>query len=79
MNSLRSPASANSLFSCRPTRGLVSRSGIIPLSYTQDAIGPIARCVYDLAAALTVMAGVGIDAADNTVCRSVCMFHGPAS
>lgn len=79
MNSLRSPASANSLFSCRPTRGLVSRSGIIPVSYTQDAIGPIARCVYDVAAALTVMADVGIDTADNTVCRSVCMCRGPAS
>ncbi|KAF1351014.1 amidase signature domain-containing protein [Delphinella strobiligena] len=66
MNSLRSPASANNLFSCRPTRGLVSRSGIMPVSYTQDAIGPIARCVYDVAAALTVMASVGIDTADNT-------------
>ena len=43
VNSLRSPASANSLFSVRPTRGLISRTGIIPISYTQDAIGPIAR------------------------------------
>ncbi|KAK5115343.1 hypothetical protein LTR62_001543 [Meristemomyces frigidus] len=66
VNSLRSPASANSLFSCRSTRGLISRNGIIPISYTQDVIGPIARCVEDMAAALTVMASVGYDPSDNT-------------
>ncbi|KAE8453785.1 hypothetical protein EG329_009297 [Mollisiaceae sp. DMI_Dod_QoI] len=65
VNSLRSPASANSLFSVRPTRGLISRAGIIPISYTQDAIGPIARNVKDLAVALTVMASVGYDGNDN--------------
>ncbi|KAK6394036.1 hypothetical protein LTR65_001882 [Meristemomyces frigidus] len=65
VNSLRSPASANSLFSCRPTRGLITRTGIIPISYTQDTIGPIARCVEDVATALTVMSSVGFDAADN--------------
>ena len=65
VNSLRSPASANSLFSIRPTRGLISRSGIIPISFTQDAIGPIARNVDDLAVALTVMASVGYDPNDN--------------
>ncbi|TKA26446.1 hypothetical protein B0A50_05282 [Salinomyces thailandicus] len=66
VNSLRSPASANSLFSCRPTRGLISRAGIIPISYTQDAIGPIARSVEDVATALTVLASVGYDEDDNT-------------
>lgn len=66
VNSLRNPASANSLFSIRPTRGLISRSGIIPVSYTQDAIGPIGRTVKDLAIALTVMASVGYDENDNT-------------
>ena len=65
VNSLRSPASANSLFSVRPTRGLISRAGIIPISFTQDAIGPIARNVDDLAVALTVMASVGHDTDDN--------------
>ncbi|KAK3672410.1 hypothetical protein LTR78_007717 [Recurvomyces mirabilis] len=65
VNSLRSPASANSLFSCRPTRGLITRSGVIPISYTQDVIGPIARCVEDVATALTVMASVGYDSMDN--------------
>ena len=66
VNSLRSPASANSLFSVRPTRGLISRAGIIPISFTQDVIGPIARNVNDLAIALTVMASVGYDPSDNT-------------
>ena len=65
VNSLRSPANANSLFSIRPTRGLISRTGIIPVSYTQDAIGPIARSIDDLAIALTVMASVGYDPDDN--------------
>jgi Asp-tRNA(Asn)/Glu-tRNA(Gln) amidotransferase A subunit family amidase len=66
VNSLRSPASANSLFSLRPTRGLISRGGIIPVLYTQDIIGPIARNVKDLAVALTVMASNGFDPLDNT-------------
>ncbi|KAI1768566.1 amidase signature enzyme [Hypoxylon sp. FL1150] len=65
VNSLRSPASANNLVSVRPTRGLISRAGILPISFTQDAIGPIARNIRDLAVALTVMASVGNDEADN--------------
>jgi amidase len=55
--SIRSPASANSLVGVRPTRGLVSRSGIIPYSTTQDAAGPITRTVEDAARVLDVMAG----------------------
>ena len=66
VNSLRSPASANSLFSVRPTRGLISRAGVIPISYTQDVVGPIARNVNDLAVALNVMTSVGYDLEDNT-------------
>lgn len=65
VNSLRSPASANSLFSVRPTRGLITRNGIIPISYIQDAIGPIVRTVKDAAIALTVMASTGYDPIDN--------------
>ncbi|KAF2867589.1 amidase signature domain-containing protein [Massariosphaeria phaeospora] len=65
VNSLRSPASANSLFSIRPTRGLVTRTGIMPISHTQDSIGPIARSMKDVAIALTVMASTGYDAADK--------------
>lgn len=65
VNSLRSPASANSLFSVRPTRGLISRAGVIPVSYTQDAVGAMARSPRDLAVALTVMARAGFDPRDN--------------
>ncbi|KAH0845073.1 hypothetical protein AYO21_01666 [Fonsecaea monophora] len=65
VNSLRSPASANSLFSFRPTRGLISRAGVIPISYTQDTIGAIGRSLPDIATALTVMASIGYDPADN--------------
>jgi Asp-tRNA(Asn)/Glu-tRNA(Gln) amidotransferase A subunit family amidase len=57
VNSIRSPASANALVGIRPTKGLLSRSGIMPVSETQDAIGPIARNVADAARLLEVMAG----------------------
>ncbi|EAQ89894.1 hypothetical protein CHGG_06513 [Chaetomium globosum CBS 148.51] len=65
VNSLRSPASANSLFSFRPTRGLISRAGVIPVSSTQDTVGAMARNPSDLAVALSVMASVGFDPRDN--------------
>src|SRR6516162_3404131 len=55
--SIRSPSSANSLVGIRPTRGLVSRAGIIPLSTTQDAAGPITRTVDDAARTLDIIAG----------------------
>ncbi|KAM7208849.1 Amidase signature domain containing protein [Naviculisporaceae sp. PSN 640] len=55
MNSLRSPASANGLFSFRPSRGLVSRDGVVPVSETQDAVGAMARDVRDLETAWEVM------------------------
>jgi Asp-tRNA(Asn)/Glu-tRNA(Gln) amidotransferase A subunit family amidase len=55
--SIRSPASAQSLVGIRPTRGLVSRRGVIPASITQDEVGPITRTVEDAARALAVMAG----------------------
>ena len=55
--SIRSPSSANNLVGVRPTRGLVSRGGLIPNSQTQDEVGPIARTVTDAALILDVMAG----------------------
>ncbi|KAI1337063.1 amidase signature enzyme [Xylariaceae sp. FL0016] len=66
VNSLRSPASANNLVSVRPTRGLLSRTGVMPISTTQDNVGPMARTIEDLAVALTVMASVGADERDNS-------------
>jgi len=64
VNSVRSPASANSLVGIRPTRGLVSRSGIAPCSEFQDQSGPIARTVTDAAILLNDMAGY--DPADKS-------------
>ena len=60
--SIRSPASAQSLVGIRPTRGLLSRGGIIPVSSTQDEAGPITRTVEDAARMLDVI--VGYDPAD---------------
>jgi amidase len=60
--SIRSPSSANNLVGIRATRGLISRSGVVPNSQTQDEVGPIARTVTDAALLLDVMAGY--DAAD---------------
>ncbi|HEU4562025.1 MAG TPA: amidase [Longimicrobium sp.] len=52
------PSSANSVVGIKPTLGLVSRSGIIPISHSQDTAGPMTRTVADAAALLTVLAGV---------------------
>lgn len=57
VNSIRSPASANSLVGLRPTIGLVSRTGISPCAMTQDVGGPITRTVADAAIMLGAMAG----------------------
>lgn len=51
------PSSFNGLVGIKPTVGLVSRSGIIPVSAAQDTAGPMARSVADAAALLTVIAG----------------------
>jgi amidase len=52
------PASANSTVGLKPTLGLVSRSGIVPISAEQDTAGPITRTVTDAAAVLSVVQGV---------------------
>lgn len=52
------PASVNGIVGIKPTVGLVSRSGIIPISKTQDTAGPMARTVKDAAILLSVLAGV---------------------
>jgi amidase len=58
------PSSANGLVGIKPTVGLVSRSGIIPISHSQDTAGPMARSVADAATLLSAMAGAdGDDAA----------------
>jgi len=57
INSVRSPASACSLVGFRPTVGLVSRTGIVPYSFTQDTAGPICRTVEDAVKLLDVING----------------------
>ncbi|WP_322903350.1 amidase [Paenibacillus campi] len=55
--SILNPASCNSLVGIKPTLGLISRTGIIPITYTQDTAGPMARTVQDAALLLGVLAG----------------------
>jgi amidase len=55
------PASVNGLVGIKPTLGLVSRSGIIPIAASQDTAGPMARSVADAAALLNVLAGYDPD------------------
>jgi amidase len=59
--SIRSPSSANNLVGIRPTTGLISRGGIVPVSVTQDTIGPMTRNVADAARMLDAMAGYDPD------------------
>ena len=61
--SIRIPSAVHNLFGLRPTKGLSSISGIVPLSHTQDVGGPIARTVMDLAIGLD--ATIGSDPADS--------------
>jgi amidase len=56
--SILSPSVANSLVGVKPTVGLISRTGIIPIAASQDTAGPMARSVYDAAALLTTLTGI---------------------
>lgn len=73
--SIRIPAAHNSLVGIRPTQGLTSRAGIIPLSHTQDIGGPMGRSVTDIAIVLDVIAGY--DPADPQT--AACAGNIPAS
>lgn len=55
--SIRIPSAYNGLFGLRPTIGLSSRSGVIPLSPSEDTVGPMTRAVVDLAILLDATAG----------------------
>ncbi|MBP2377055.1 Asp-tRNA(Asn)/Glu-tRNA(Gln) amidotransferase A subunit family amidase [Microbacterium phyllosphaerae] len=65
--SIRVPSSYNQLVGVRPTVGLASRDGIIPLALSQDTGGPMARSVIDAAVALDAV--VGVDDADPVTSR----------
>ncbi|MBT2659115.1 amidase [Bacillus sp. ISL-18] len=67
--SIRIPSSFNDLVGIRPTMGLASRDGIIPLALSQDVGGPIARTVEDAAVVLDAIAGY--DPADPVTEASV--------
>jgi amidase len=59
--SIVSPATTNGLVGIKPTIGLVSRAGIVPIAHSQDTAGPMARTVADAAALLGAMTGVDPD------------------
>jgi amidase len=71
--SVRGPSAANGVVGLKPTHGLVSRDGIIPLALSFDTAGPMARSVYDIAAVLGVMTGV--DSADAATSKSEGKFE----
>lgn len=54
--SIISPSSINGIVGIKPTLGLVSRDGIVPIAHSQDTLGPMARTVADAAVLLTVLA-----------------------
>ena len=62
------PSSANGIVGIKPTVGLVSRAGIIPISHSQDTAGPMTRTVRDAAIILNAMAG--IDSRDSATLAS---------
>jgi amidase len=66
--SIRGPSTSNGIVGLKPTHGLMSRDGIIPLALSFDTGGPMARSVYDVAVSLGVMTGV--DKADAATRKS---------
>jgi amidase len=71
--SILSPSSANSIVGIKPTVGLISRTGIIPIAFSQDTAGPMARTVADAALLLGVL--TGYDEADPATGGSVGRAH----
>lgn len=71
--SVTCPASVNCIVGIKPTVGLVSRSGIIPISATQDTAGPMGRTVKDVAILLNAM--TGIDETDPVTKESEGKMH----
>src|ERR1019366_5894640 len=67
--SIVSPANANGVVGIKPTLGLVSRAGIIPIAHSQDTAGPMARTVTDAAILLGALTGVDTDDVATTASR----------
>jgi amidase len=70
--SVRGPSTSNGIVGLKPTLGLLSRDGIIPLALSFDTGGPMARSVYDVAVTLGLMTGV--DPADKATAASAGKF-----
>ena len=68
--SILSPSGQNSLVGIKPTLGLVSRHGIVPITADQDTAGPMARTVTDAARLLGVLAGFDQDDPATEACRT---------
>jgi amidase len=66
--SIRNPSAATGIVGLKPTHGLISRDGIVPLALTFDTVGPFARNVQDVAIALGIL--TGIDVADGATKKS---------
>ena len=66
--SITCPAATNGIVGIKPTLGLVSRAGVIPIAHSQDTAGPMARTVTDAAILLNALAG--IDSRDTETSRS---------
>jgi amidase len=73
--SILSPASANGVVGIKPTVGLISRDGIIPITADQDTAGPIARTVTDAAVLLGVIAGYDPSDAATVPCLTAGNCH----
>jgi amidase len=58
------PSNANGVVGIKPTVGLTSRAGVVPISHTQDTVGPLARTVADAATALGVIQSQSFDGRD---------------
>ena len=71
--SIMCPSSSNGIVGIKPTVGLWSRSGIIPISHSQDTAGPMTRTVRD--AAILLGGAVGVDPRDEATSRSEGNFH----
>jgi len=69
--SITAPASFNGVVGLKPTIGLVSRAGIIPISSTQDTAGPMTRTVKDAAILLGVLAGADTNDTSTTINKNV--------
>lgn len=67
------PSHVNGIVGIKPTVGLTSRAGVVPLSYSQDSIGPMARTVAD--AALLLGALTGVDPRDAATLQSAGRFY----